>query len=193
MRHLELVLSNLADHKLYANWNKCDFGRKEVAHMGHKISSNGLAVDSEKIKAMLDWSVQMNLRELRGFLRLTGYYRIFVEGYGRIAAPLTEFLKGDRFVLGEEALKAFHRLKKVMTIVPVLALPDFTREFLVEVDASRYSLGAVLMQSQRPIAFYNHTLGAKARLKSIYEKELMAIMLAVLKWRHYLLDRQFVV
>ena len=80
-----------------------------------------------------------------------------------------------------------------MTQVPVLAMPDFSQNFIIETDASGYGLGAVLLQGERPIAYYSQTLGLQARLKSIYEKELMAIVFAVLKWRPYLLGRRFVV
>lgn len=80
-----------------------------------------------------------------------------------------------------------------MTQAPTLAMPDFTRPFLLETDVSDYGLGAVLLQNNHPLAYFSKVLEPKTRLKSIYEKELMAIVLAIQKWRHFLLGRHFVV
>ena len=88
---------------------------------------------------------------------------------------------------------AFSLLKEALTTAPVLALPNFDLPFVVEAYASGYGLGAVLLQHGHPIAYFSKTLGVRARGKSIYEKELMAVVLAVLKWRHYLLGRHFVI
>lgn len=175
------------------NQKKCEFGKKEVAYLGHVVSYQGVAVDNEKVKAIIDWKQPANLKELSGFLGLTGYYRKFVSKYAHIAHPLTEQLKKDAFGWTDATTIAFNELKQALINPPVLALPDFNKQFVVETHASGYGLGAVLMQENRPLAFFSKLLGPKSKLKSIYEKELMAICLAVQKWRHYLLGRHFLV
>ena len=191
--HLAMVLQTLEEHQLYVNLKKCEIGLPEVAYLGHKVSSKGVAADKEKIKAMVEWAAPRNLRELRGFLGLTGYYRKFVAQYAQIAQPLTAQLKKECFGWSEEAQRAFEALKRAMTRTPVLALPNFSLPFILETDASGFGVGAVLMQAQHPIAYYSKLLGPRAQAKSVYEKELMAMCLAIQKWRHYLMGRHFIV
>lgn len=151
----------------------------------------GVATDPTKVAAMLTWPLPKMLCELRGFLGLTGYYHKFVKNYGKTTWPLTEKLKKDNFKCTEEATEAFRKLQKVMTEVLVLSLPNFDKVFVVETDASGYGLGAVLLQEGRPLAYFNHILGTRARLKLLYERELMTIVLAIQKWRPYLLGGCF--
>ena len=151
-----------------------------------------MAADHDKVKAMVEWQTLQNIQELWGFLGLTGYYRKFVVGYACIAFPLIEKLKKGKFGWSFEAKQAFLELKQAMAKVPMLAMPDFSKPFIIKTNASRFGLAAVLLQDQCPIAFYCHTLGTQARLKSIYEKELVTIVFAMAKWCPYLLGRPFV-
>ena len=113
--------------------------------------------------------------------------------YGSIAWPLTELLRKDNFHWEPKVEAAFAALKQAMTQILVLALPKFSRTFIVGTDASGTSIGAVLMQDQRPLAFFSQALPHSARLKSMYERELIAVVRAVQKWRHYLLGRKFII
>ncbi|XP_044476613.1 uncharacterized protein LOC123204119 [Mangifera indica] len=193
LHHLSLALQLLSDHHLLLNRKKCSFGVSRLEYLGHIISAEGVAADPQKIQCMIDWPRPRDITALRGFLGLTGYYRRFVRHYGQIAAPLTQLLKKNSFHWNEDSTVAFERLKTAMTTVPVLAMPDFTQPFLVETDASSIGVGAVLMQGGRPISFMSQALSPRNKVKSVYERELMAIVLALQKWRHYLLGKHFIV
>ncbi|XP_022154744.1 uncharacterized protein LOC111021922 [Momordica charantia] len=136
IHHLTVVFNLLRDHSLCANLKKCQFAKEMIEYLGHLVSAEGVEADPEKIRAMLQWPQPTNLKELRGFLGLTGYYRKFVSNYGSIEAPLTQLLKRDAFHWTSEATEAFERLKNAMVTLPVLALPDFTLPFIIETDAS---------------------------------------------------------
>lgn len=164
-----------------------------MEYLGHLVSDGHLKADPAKIEAMTAWPVPTSIRKLRGFLGLTGYYRKFIAGYSVIAAPLTELLEKDAFTWTAAAEKSFLALKSAMTSAPILRLPDFSKQFYVETDASDLGVGAVLLQDNHPIAFFSKKLGPRRRVTSTYHKELYAIVEAVQKWRQYLLGQEFVI
>ncbi|KAF5468680.1 hypothetical protein F2P56_012817 [Juglans regia] len=147
--HLTTILKTLEANQLFAKRSKCHFACSEIEYLGHLISKDGVRADLRKLESMVSWPITKTLKALRGFLGLTGYYRKFIRGYGQIAAPLTLLLKRDAFKWSEAATNAFEELKKAVTNPPVLCLPDFNKQFIVECDACGVGVGAVLMQEQK--------------------------------------------
>jgi hypothetical protein len=191
--HLETVLQILQNNVLFVKLSKCSFGMKEVDYLGHTVSGTGVAMDKDKVQTVLEWPQPINIKQLRGFLGLTGYYRRFVKGYAAIAAPLTDLLKKEAFKWTTEATKAFENLKVAITTAPVLALPQFSIPFTIETDASGTGVGAVLSQLGHPIAFFSKKMVPRMQKRSAYTRELFAITEAIAKFRHYLLGHKFVI
>lgn len=152
----------LEDHKLFANPNKCEFGKSEVAYLGHSISAAGIEVDQETIKAMTHWPTPTNLKELRGFLGLTRYYRKFVTGSVSTVAPLTTQLKKDSFRWNLEAERAFESFKKTMISIPILVMPDFTKVFILEIDSSGFGLGGCSVVKRSSRSFFQLQIGCSS-------------------------------
>ena len=121
--HLKKVLELLRQHQLYVNGKKGCFGQSEVDYLGHIISGSWVSADPKKVEAMVEWPVPYDIKSLRGFLGLIGYYRCFMKDYRKLAQPLINLLKRDGFIWGEEARFAFERLKIAMVSIPVLAVP----------------------------------------------------------------------
>jgi hypothetical protein len=153
-----------------------------------------VATDPDKIQAVKEWPVPSDLKKLRGFLGLSGYYRKFIKNCGTISKPLSDLLKkGTVFTWSSQLQQSFQALKEAMISAPVLALPDFSKGFTLETDASGAGIGAVLMQAGHPIAYLSKALGTKAQAMSTYEKECLALLMAVDKWKPYLQHKEFTI
>jgi hypothetical protein len=152
-----------------------------------------VSTDPAKAEAMLRWPVPTNFTELRGFLGLTGYYRKFVQHYGTLARPLTNLLHNKSFSWSQQAQEALDQLKVAMTSTPVLAFSDFSKEFIVETDACDTRIGAVHTQDGHPIAYFSKGLSIANQKLSTYEKEFLAVMMTVDKWRSYLHKNPFII
>ncbi|WVZ50518.1 LOW QUALITY PROTEIN: hypothetical protein U9M48_001764 [Paspalum notatum var. saurae] len=179
--HLRLVLQKLRKHKLYAKFSKCDFWMKEVQFLGHVISNGGIAVDQNKVAEVQNWKVPEDIKAIRSFLGLAGYYRRFIEGFSKTAKPMTALLeKNARFKWTPN--EAFEELKKKLTTAPVLTFLDMHKPFSVYCDASRLGLGCVLMQEGKVIAYASRQLRDHEKNYPTHDLELAAVVHALKIW-----------
>jgi hypothetical protein len=178
--HIKIVFQLLSQDKWKIKLSKCVFAQREISYLGHVINEKGIATEPDKITAISNWPSPSSVKELRSFLGLAGYYRKFVRNFGVISKPLTELLKKDaRFVWTSCHEESFTALKTTLCNSPVLVLPNFNKVFCTETDVSAHGVGAVLLQDGHPLAFISRALGTRSQGLSTYEKEYMAILLAV--------------
>lgn len=184
VEHLKLVFQVLMDNKLFLKFKKCAFAQDKIDYLGH-VSDQGVSTGPTKTAAIIQWPIPQNFTELRGFLGLSGYYRKFVQSYsyGIIAKPLISLLKMKQFSWNPDAQHAFETLKLALSSTPVLALPDFDASFEIDTDACDNGVGAVLSQRDHPIAYFSKALSINNQKLSTYEKEFLALLMTVDKWK----------
>jgi hypothetical protein len=158
--HLWKVFQRLRENKLYAKFEKCEFGVMEVDFFGHRITQEGLKMDDHKVKAIVDWEQPKSIPALRPFLELASYYCKFIKNFAKIAAPLTNLLRKSAVTYECEGAcdEAFETLKGILVKALVLKLPDFDKDFEIHSNASNFAIGGVLVQEGRPVAFESKKL-----------------------------------
>jgi hypothetical protein len=141
------MLQKLRENKLYAKFEKCEFGAMEVDFLGHRITQEGLKMDDHKVKAILDWEPPKSVSALRSFLGLASYYHKSVKNFAKITAPLTNLLKksAETYEWDGACNEGFETLKGILVKMPVLKLPDFDKDFEIHSDASDFAIGRVLV------------------------------------------------
>jgi hypothetical protein len=187
-----MVLQVLREHQLYAKLSKCSFCQKKIHYLGHIISKDGITVDPEKIEAIRECSVPKNVTKVRSFMGLASYYKRFIEGFSRIAHPITSLQrKGVKFQWTLDCEKSFQHLKQLLTSDPILRIADPNEEFIVCTDACKEGLGGVLSQNGFVICYESRKLKEHERHYVTHDLELAAIVHALRKWRHYLMGKRF--
>ena len=203
---LWVVFDHLRKYNLKLKPSKCSLFREEINYLAHKVSKEGVRPSNINMKSVNEYAPPQTYTEIRAFLGLVGHYRHFIKGFAQIAQPLNEHLAGEGaswkselVSLSEEALKAFEALKQACMHSPVLAFADYTKDFLLETDASKEGLGAVLSQKQEDGWF--HLVAYGSQMLTTHEKNYHSTKLEflALKWaitehfKEYLLYQPFLV
>jgi hypothetical protein len=196
--HLRAVLTRLREQKLYAKPTKCEWMRTEIEFLGHIVGPTGLSIASSKVDALQQWPAPKSLADLRSLLGTFGFWRAYIRNYAGITYPLTELTrKSVAWHWGVREQQALLDLKRAMRDSPVLMPANHERPFFIVTDASDYAVGASLEQvddqrdARRPITYLSHLLNPAERNYPTHERELLAIVLALRTWRHFLLGSEF--
>ncbi|GJS23460.1 putative reverse transcriptase domain-containing protein [Tanacetum coccineum] len=172
------------------------YSKSRKEHEGHLklILSEGIHVDPTKIESIKDCASTKTPTEIRQFLGLAGYYRRFIEGFSKIARPMTKLTqKSMKFDWGEKAEAVFQLLKQKLCSAPILALPEGSENFVIYCDASHKGLGGILMQKEKVISYESRQLKVHEKNYTIHDLELGAVVFALKMLRHYLYDTKYVV
>jgi lipoate-protein ligase A len=202
---------NLADHNknlmdvfyrlrkvnLKLNPEKCDFLKKEILYLGHVVSEKGILPDPDKLKVLNEYPVPKNIDEVKRFVAFANYYRKFIPNFAEKAHPLNKLSrKNVDFTWNEQCQKSFETLKESLITPPVLAYPDLSERnhFIIQTDASGYSIGAILANNDgRPTAYTSRGLNKAELNYPTIQKELLAIVWAIKYFRPYLYGRRFTI
>lgn len=199
--HLKIlaeIFKRIRAAKLTLNREKCKFCRKELKYLGYLVSGDGLRVDPDKIKAIVDIPIPRNQKEVRQFTGMASWYRRFIPNFAPRMHPLTSLLRRrSKFEWTKEAENAFHDIKSCLITAPILSCPDFAKSFTISCDASGVGIGAVLSQEYEQgegvVAYASRTLTRQEQKYSATERECLAVIWAVEKFRPYVEGTRFTV
>jgi hypothetical protein len=205
--HVKEVLRRLRENRLYCALDKCEFSTHTVEFLGYRVHPGGIEMDPVKVETVINWPAPTSIREIQVFLGFANFYRRFIRHYSRVAAPLTERLKGKttgKITLTDKELSAFQTLKTSFTTAPILRHFEPQLQTVIETDASDYAIAAVLSQwvpiggmpteepprprthRLHPVAYWSRKMQPAERNYEIHDKELLAVVDALQTWRHYL-------
>jgi hypothetical protein len=204
--YVKIVLQQLEQHNLYLKLEKCTFEEPSIKFLGVRVKNGTVQMDNIKVEKVRKWVTPTDITEIHKFLGFKGYYQYFIQDYSAIAQPLLELThKGTPWHWTERQQQAFETLRDKMCTKPVLKQPDFTKVFYVQTDALAYGMGAILSQEGgsekdnkedpnkklkkpklHPLAYYSATFTPTEQNYNIYKRELLAVIKALMHWRHYL-------
>ena len=187
-----MFLKIVEKHNLYFKRSKCNYNMEEILILGVIVGKGQVKMEQEKIKAIKEWKTLTKVKNVESFFGFANFYQCFIQIFSHTAKLLNKLKGKKEWKWGEEHQKAFKKLKKKIMSQLVLLLPRREEKFRVETDASGHTIGEVLSQEQdgkwKPIEFLSRTMQPAERNYEIYDKELLAIVEALTKWRQYLLD-----
>jgi hypothetical protein len=189
IQHVRMVLEKLRGAGLYAKIQKCEFLVSETKFLGIIVGKDGIRMDPEKVKTLTNWKTPSCLTDVQAFVGFANFYRRFIRNFSKIIGPMVKLTrKGVRFVWNSSCQHAFDRLKKAFTEAPVLKPFDWTKDVIVETDASDYVSAGVLSQYDdegvlHPVAFFSKKHSTTECNYEIYDKELLAIVRCFEEWR----------
>ena len=185
------VMQVLRENRLTLKIEKCLFDKTEIEYLGLIISQGTIAMDPIKVEGVKDWPLPMNKCDIQSFLGFCNFYRQFIKDFSKIAKPLTSLTGNAPWKWTDEEQQSFEQMKTLITTAPVLLNPSDDDPFRLETDASEYAIGAVLSQKQgdkwHPVAYLSKALNPTERNYEIYDREMLAIMISLKEWRHYLM------
>lgn len=196
LRLLSTVAERLKMAKLSISLTKSKFCHKSVKYLGYIISEEGIKSDPDKVSSVLNYALPTTAKEVRRFLGMASWYRRFLPNFATITSAISDTLKGkNKFIWTEKANDAFLKLKSMLVAPPVLANPDFSRQFCIQTDASDTGIGAVLTQGElddeRVISYYSQKLSDAQKKYHTTEKECLAVIMAIEKFRPYIEGSSF--
>lgn len=165
---------------------------RQTSYVGYTISEKGIQANPERIKPIMEFPPPHNVKAVRRFIGMAGWYRHFIQNFASEMAPITELLKKENipFVWSTKADVAFHKIKQILMSLPVLSTPDFSQMFTIQSDASDSGVGAVLTQNindeEKVIAYFSAKLTKTQKNYAATERECLAVILAVEKFRPYI-------
>jgi hypothetical protein len=182
------VLRRLREKDLFLKLEKCQFEKEEIDFLGMIISQDSVKMDPVKLAGIEEWPEPTTVRQVRSFLGFCNFYRRFIGNYSEIAHPLTSLTKkNEPYTWTPERQQSFETLKSAFLKAPILSMPDPSKQYHLEADASKRAVGAVLKQYDRaghlrPVAYLSHTLSPTEQNYQVYDRELLAIVIALKNW-----------